>query len=76
MTGGPEEVIGDIERKEMLTSCLSLPRHGEAFFFFSSSVTLCKEKAEIYSALPPTKLDQVRTSEGIPSTRGSFWFMH
>lgn len=33
MTGGPGEVIGDIERKEMLTSCLSLPRHGGAFFF-------------------------------------------
>lgn len=32
MTRGPGEVIGVIERKEMLTSCLSLPRHSGAFF--------------------------------------------
>jgi hypothetical protein len=30
----------------------------------------------IYSSLPPTKLDQLRTSLGMPSARGSFSFMH
>jgi hypothetical protein len=73
MTGRPGEAIGDIERKEMLTSCLSLPRHGA---FFSLHLSFYAKKIKIYSALPPTKLDQVRTSEGIPSARGSFSFMH
>jgi hypothetical protein len=30
----------------------------------------------IYNGLPPIKSDQARTSEGIPSLRGSFSLMH
>jgi hypothetical protein len=34
------------------------------------------QKIAIYSFLPPTKLDQVRTSEGISPERGSFSLIH